>query len=206
MTFDGKNTRLLPTSAKINHQIRAAALRVIDERGANLGVLSLSEALVEAEKRGLDLIEISPSAVPPVAKLMDFGKYQYLENKKQKLSRGKAQVTETKSIQVKIGTGDHDLAIKAGKASEFLAAGHQVKINLFLPGRAKYLDKNFLAERLERLLKFITVNYHVADPVKKSPKGLSLIIERSKQAKNENQQSVAKKVEADPSGQATPPV
>lgn len=136
--------------------------------------------MLEAEKRGVDLIEISPNAVPPIAKLMDYGKYQYLENKKQKLSRAKVQVTETKAIQVKIGTGDHDLAIKAGKASEFLGEGHRVKINLFLPGRAKYLDGKFLNERLERLLKLLTVAYRVSDPEQKSPKGLSIVIERDK--------------------------
>lgn len=170
----------MASSTRINHQIRAAQLRVVDEQGANLGVLSLGEALVAAEARGVDLIEISPNAVPPVAKLMDFGKYQYLENKKQKLSRAKTQVTETKSIQVKIGTGDHDLAIKAGKVTEFLQEGHRVKIDLFLPGRSKYLDKNFLNERLERLLKFVAVNYKISDAVKKSPKGLTTVIEREK--------------------------
>lgn len=165
---------------KINHQIRATELRVIDDQGANLGVLTLSQALAEAEKRGVDLIEISPNAIPPVAKLMDFGKFQYLENKKQKQTKQKAQVTETKAIQVKIGTGDHDLAIKAGKVSEFLAEGHRVKINLFLPGRAKYLDVKFLNERLERLLKLVTVAYRIADPAQKSPKGLSVVIEKGK--------------------------
>lgn len=167
-------------SIKINHQIRAPQLRVIDAEGANLGVLSLGDALRAAEERGVDLIEISPTAVPPVAKLMDFGKYQYLENKKQKQSKAKTVVTETKSIQVKIGTGDHDLAIKAAKVSEFLGEGHRVKVDLFLPGRSKYMDIKFLNERLERLLKLITEDYKIADPAKKGPKGLSLVIERAK--------------------------
>ena len=134
---------------KINHFIRAKELRVIGHDGANLGVLPLSAALVEAEKAGLDLIEISPNATPPVAKIMDFGKYQYLENKKKK--QIKTIATETKSIQVKIGTGDHDLEIKANKASDFLKEGHRVKINLFLPGRSKYMDPRFLETRLESL-------------------------------------------------------
>lgn len=165
---------------RTNHHIRAPQLRVIDDGGANLGVLSLAEALRAAEERGVDLIEISPNAVPPVAKLMDFGKYQYLENKKQKQSKAKAQVTETKGIQVKIGTGDHDLAIKAAKVSEFLGEGHRVKVDLFLPGRAKYLDVKFLNERMERLLKLVTEEYRIADTAKKGPKGLSLVIERAK--------------------------
>lgn len=163
---------------KINHFIRAKELRVIGHDGANLGVLPLSEALAAAERAGLDLLEISPAATPPVAKIMDFGKYQYLENKKKK--QAKIVATETKSIQVKIGTGDHDLEIKANKASDFLKEGHRVKINLFLPGRSKYMDPKFLETRLERLLKFISVAYKISDRPQRSPKGLTTVIERDK--------------------------
>ena len=173
-------TPLLPPRIKINHQIKAPTVRVIDESGNNLGVMDLASALARADQAGLDLIEISPAATPPVAKIMDFGKYQYLENKKAKQSRSRLQLAETKSIQVKIGTGGHDLAIKAGKVSEFLGQGHRVKIELFLPGRAKYLNSQFLQERLERLLKFLSVAYRVADPARKSPKGLSVVIERER--------------------------
>lgn len=164
---------------RINHQINAPELRVIDETGSNLGVLSLREALDRADAAQLDLIEISPTAVPPVARIMDFGKFQYLENKKDKGAKVKTAGSELKSLQVKIGTGTHDLELKARKVSEFLAEGHRVKINLFLPGRAKYLDKNFLTERLERLLALLTEDYKVATPPERSPKGLSTIIERA---------------------------
>lgn len=111
---------------------------------------------------------------------MDFGKFQYLENKKAKQARVKAHPTETKAIQVKIGTGDHDLEIKAGKVSEFLAAGHRVKVELYLRGRAKYFNQSFLTGRLERLLKFVTVNYRMASEPEKSAKGISAIIEKAK--------------------------
>ena len=162
----------------INQQIRASELRVIDETGGNLGVLSLREALDRAAAAGLDLIEISPTANPPIAKIMDFGKFLYLENKKEKGSRQKPAGEELKSLQVKIGTGTHDLELKARKASEFLTAGHRVKINLFLPGRAKYLDQNFLKERLDRILDLLTEDYKIAVPPAKSHKGLTVIIER----------------------------
>ena len=165
---------------KINHQIKAPELRVIDSAGANLGVITLTEALAKAQEQGLDLIEISPGAVPPIAKIMDYGKFQYEANKKLKQAKSKAKVVEVKNIQVKIGTGDHDLSLKAKKASEWLAEGNRLKIDLFLPGRAKYLDFKFLKERLDRLLKLITVNYIVADPAKKSLKGITTLIERAK--------------------------
>lgn len=159
---------------RINGQIRAKELRVIDAEDGNLGVMPLEEALGKAREKGLDLIEISPTAVPPVAKIMDFGKYRYEQNKK----KVKNKFTETKTLQVKIGTGEHDLALKAKQASRFLKDGDRVKIDLFLAGRAKYMEKSFLSERLERILHLITEEYKVADGPKRSPKGLSVVIEK----------------------------
>lgn len=165
---------------RINHFIKAPELRLIDETGNNLGIFPLTEALAKAESAEVDLIEVSPDANPPVAKLMDFGKFQYLENKKLRQQHSKSHPTETKSIQLKIGTGDHDLEIKAAKVSEFLEAGHRVKIELYLRGRAKYFDQQFLRTRLERLLKFIRVNFRLASEPEKSAKGISVVIERVK--------------------------
>jgi len=163
---------------RINQQIRARELRVIGPKGENLGVLTLEEALKRTEELGLDLIEISPNAIPPISKIADFGRYLYEENKKDKLAK-KSHSTEVKTVQVKLGTGNHDLALKAKKTSEWLSEGNRVKVNLFLPGRAKYLDEKFLGERIERMLKFVSVNYKIADPAKKSPKGMTVIIERA---------------------------
>jgi translation initiation factor IF-3 len=163
---------------RINNRITARELRVIGPKGENLGVLTLSEALKKTQEFGLDLIEISPTANPPVAKIADFGKYLYEENKKEKLSK-KSHSTEVKTVQVKLGTGDHDLMLKAKKTSEWLAEGNRVKVDLFLPGRAKYLEDKFLKERIDRMLKFVSVDYKIADPAKKSPKGMTVIIERA---------------------------
>ncbi len=165
--------------ARINHQIRATELRVIGAGGENLGVLPIHDALVQAELAGLDLIEVSPDAKPPVAKIMDFGKYQYAENKKQKQAKAKSKTVEIKTIQIKVGTGEHDLALKAKKISEWLTEGNRIKIDLFLVGRSKYMDPKFLEERLKRVLVLITENYKIADPTKRGPKGLSTIIERA---------------------------
>ncbi len=148
--------------------------------GANLGVLSLEDALLRTKEAGLDLIEISPKAVPPVAKIMDYGKFQYELKKKQKEAKAKSHVTETKSAQVKIGTGENDLNLKARRVSGWLADGHRVKIDLFLWGRYKYMEFSFLKKRLERFLNLITEEYKVADPIKKSPKGLTVVLERGK--------------------------
>lgn len=164
---------------RINHQIKATQLRVITAEGENLGVLPLSQALVEAQNRGTDLIEISPTAVPPVAKIMDYGKYQYDEKKKTKDSKAKSQTSELKNVQVKIGTGEHDLELKAKKVSEWLAEGHRVRIDLYLIGRSKYMDFNFLKERLERIYKLITIEYKISQAAQKGPKGLTVTIEKA---------------------------
>lgn len=163
---------------KINHQIKASELRVITDGGENLGVIPLGKALDEARARGLDLIEISPTAVPPVAKIMDYGKYLYDEKKKQKTARARTQTTEVKTVQVKIGTGEHDLGLKAKRVSEWLAEGNRVKIDLFLIGRSKYMAFDFLKERLERILKLITVEYKIAVPPAKGPKGVTVYVEK----------------------------
>lgn len=163
---------------KINHQIKAPELRVITADGENLGVITIAKALEEAKARGFDLIEISPTAVPSVAKIMDYGKYLYDEKKKAKEARGKTQTTEVKTVQVKIGTGEHDLNLKAKRVSEWLAEGNRVKIDLFLVGRSKYMDFNFLKERLERILKLITVDYKIAQEAVKGPKGLTIYVEK----------------------------
>ncbi len=168
----------LAIRVKINHQIKAPELRVITADGENLGVISLSVALAEAIKRSLDLIEISPTAVPPVAKIMDYGKYLYDEKKKEKLAKSKVQTSELKIVQVKIGTGEHDLELKAKRVSEWLTEGNRVKIDLFLVGRSKFMDLNFLKERLDRVLKLITVEYKISQDVVKGPKGLTIVIEK----------------------------
>lgn len=165
---------------KINNQIKAKELRVIDNNDNNLGVLSFKEALSMAESLGLDLIEISPKANPPVAKIGNYGKYQYELNKKMKKMRANAVSTETKSIQIKIGTGDHDLELKAKTASKWLKEGHRIKIELYLTGRTKFMNEAFLRERLERVLNFITEEYKIAENIKKGPKGLVVTIEKAK--------------------------
>lgn len=168
---------------RTNLYIRATELRVLDEEGQNLGVLPLKEALALAQSRGLDLIETGPNAVPPIAKIMEYGKYLYLESKKEKKMKAGAKRTETKSIQIKVATGEHDLELKAKQASKWLAEGHRIKVELYLSGRTKYQEQTFLKERLDRVLHFITEPFKVAEEPKKGPKGLALVIERATPAK-----------------------
>src|SRR5690606_31857694 len=140
-------------------------------------VMSTSEAMKAALAAGLDLIEISPTANPPIAKIMEHGKYLYEQKKKQREAKAKSHATETKSLQMRIGTSDHSLGIKAKQASEWLSEGHRVKFGLYLQGRAKYLDKKFLETRMDRFLKLLTVDYKVAEPPQSGPKGMTITIE-----------------------------
>ncbi len=164
--------------ARINHQIKAPELRVVTAEGENLGVMPTDKALAEARNRDLDLIEISPNAAPPVAKIMDYGKYQYDEKKKSKVAKTRTKTSELKTVQVKIGTGEHDLELKAKRVSEWLGEGNRVKIDLYLVGRSKYMDFNFLKERLERIYKLISVEFKVAQEAVKGPKGLTVYVEK----------------------------
>lgn len=170
-------------------------MRVVGADGANLGVLKTEDAIKRAEEDTLDLIEISPKANPPVAKIMDYGKFQYEQKKRQREIKANSHVTETKSVQVKIGTGDHDLALKASRVAGWLKEGHRVKIDLFLWGRYKYMDFNFLRERLERFLLLITEPYKIADAIKKGPKGLTTTIEHDRGTKKTEAAPTSEKVE-----------
>ncbi|NNM83674.1 translation initiation factor IF-3 [Candidatus Parcubacteria bacterium] len=180
---------------RINNEIRAQELRVIGAQGENLGLLPLADAQAAALRAGLDLIEISPSAVPPVAKIMDYGKFEYERSKKEKVAKSKVKVSETKEVQIKVGTGDHDMGLKAKKAAEWLAEGHRVRAELFLKGRYKSMGEEFLKERLERFLKFIPYAYKVAEPVARSPKGFAGVIERDLVAQQKREKELKQKNE-----------
>lgn len=172
----------------MNNQIRSLEVRLLDENGDNLGVVKTKDAIEMASEKGLDLIEMSDKSNPPIAKIVDYGKFQYDLKKKAKATKAKAHQTETKSIQIKIGTGDQALEMKARKASKWLKEGHRIKVELYMVGREKYSDQKFKEERLNRVLNLITENFKIAEPLKKSPKGIMITIERdTKKKKDEDE-------------------
>ncbi len=168
---------------RLNDAIRAKEMRVVGPDGENFGIMSSDEALKKAQELGLDLIEVSGNASPPVARIADLGKYKYEMKKKAKEVKAKAHVTETKTTQVKIGTGERDMHLKASQAAGWLRDGHRVKVDLFLWGRYKYMEFNFLKGRLERFLAIIPESFKIADDIRKGLKGLSVVIERDKSGK-----------------------
>jgi translation initiation factor IF-3 len=120
---------------RINRQIRADKVRVIDEEGRQLGVMLLREALDTAELAGLDLVEVAPGAEPPVCKITDYGKLRYEQSKKEKEGRKAQHVIKVKEIKVSATITEHDLGIKVRQARGFLEKGNKVKVSCFLRGR-----------------------------------------------------------------------
>jgi translation initiation factor IF-3 len=137
---------------RLNHQIKAPQLRVISEEGAQIGIMTTSEALTLAHEHGLDLVEVSPVANPPVAKLIDFAKYKYQQKKMEQLQKKKAKKTEVKTIWVSMRISEHDMEIKANKVTEFLTDGDLVRIELRMRGR----EQAFGDQGRQNLIKFLT--------------------------------------------------
>jgi translation initiation factor IF-3 len=121
--------------ARINRRIRVPQVRLIDEEGEQVGIIRTDEALMMAEERGLDLVEVAPNADPPVCRLMDYGKFLYEQNKKAREARKNQKVVETKEVQVTPITDDHDIEVKSRRAREFLSEGHKVKFTMKFRGR-----------------------------------------------------------------------
>ncbi|WP_074554094.1 translation initiation factor IF-3 [Rhodobacter capsulatus] len=123
------------TGPRINERIRAPEIRLIGADGENVGVVTPARAMQMAEEAGLDLVEISPTAVPPVCKIMDFGKFKYEQQKKEAEARKKQKVIEIKEIKFRPGTDTHDYEVKMRSVMKFLEEGDKVKVTLRFRGR-----------------------------------------------------------------------
>jgi translation initiation factor IF-3 len=119
----------------INEQINAAEVRLTDADGSNVGVVSINEAMDRADIAGLDLVEISPNASPPVCKVMDFGKYKYEAQKKASEARKKQKIIEVKEIKMRPNIDSHDYDVKMRAIMRFFEAGDKVKVTLRFRGR-----------------------------------------------------------------------
>jgi translation initiation factor IF-3 len=122
-------------NVRINEEIDAASVRVVDEEGAIIGIMSSSEAIRTAIASGLDLIEIAPKADPPVCKIIDLGKYRYEQQKREKVQKKNQHQQQLKEIRFKAATDTHDFDFKTRHAREFLIEGDKVKASVFFRGR-----------------------------------------------------------------------
>jgi len=163
-------------SIRVNDEIRAPQVRVLDDQNKQVGLMSSYEALVEARKRGIDLVEIAPKAVPPVVKLIELNKYLYLLAKKEKNeSHGK---TEVKEIKLGLFVAENDATRLALRAKEFLEKNHQVKLSLWLKGRQLELKQEARAF-LTRFIAQVGIAKTVSEPVMQG-KVLRVIITQQK--------------------------
>ena len=115
--------------------IRVREVRVIDDEGVQLGILPIQEAIRIAYERNLDLVEVAPNSVPPVCRLLDFGKYQYERQKREREARKAQKVVEIKEIRLRPRTGDHDIGVKVRQTLSFLEEGSKVKVAVRFRGR-----------------------------------------------------------------------
>ncbi|MDD2189924.1 MAG: translation initiation factor IF-3 [Eubacteriales bacterium] len=134
--------RIISKENQINEEIRDKELRVIDSDGTQLGIISLDAAMNLANERKLDLVNIAPTAKPPVCKILDYGKFRYELQKKDKEAKKKQKITQIKEIRLSTFIEEHDLAVKANNAAKFLKEGDKVKVSLRFKGREKdYVSK-----------------------------------------------------------------
>lgn len=149
---------------------------MIGSEGENFGVIETAEALRIARERGLDLIEISPTANPPVCKIMEFGKFKY-EREKGERERGKGKKKESELKELRIGftTGKGDLARTAEKTKEFLERGDKVRISMRLRGREK-AHGPLAMEKFKEFLEYVPIEHRLESPPKRFPQGISAVI------------------------------
>ncbi len=165
---------------RANEQIRSEKVRLIDQDGNNLGIFDTTEALRKAKEAGLDLVEISQSVDPPVAKIIDLGKYLYQQEKlkKEKRAKQKQKSSELKTIKIGLMISEHDAIIKIKKLQEFLEEGNKVKIEMFLKGRQR-ANKDFAKEKFEDFLQKIEIPHKQEQPIKNLPTGFSVVISKA---------------------------
>ena len=165
----------------VNNRIRAYEIRLIDETGKQLGVISLQKALQIAQERGLDLVQVTDKVEPPVCKIIDYGKYLYALQKKEKTAKIK-RTGEIKGIRLGFNISPHDLETKARLAEKFLKKGNKVRIEMRLRGREKALSE-FAKEKINQFLKIVekSIPLKIERELKRQPRGLTMIISKGQQ-------------------------
>ena len=156
---------------RINNKIRVPEVRLIDDEGEQLGVMPIKDALAAARDRDLDLVEVSPSAKPPVCKILDFGKYKYQMSKKQTQKKA----PDMKEVKLRPRIGDNDLALKIRNLRKFLDHGHKVKVSMFFRGRERArpdLGMNVFT----RLLEIVPGEYTIIQHPKREGNSITMVM------------------------------
>lgn len=160
---------------RVNDRIRSETVLVVDDSGNSLGEMDTSKAIAQAQERGLDLVEVSPKAQPPVCRIIDFGKFQYQQAKQQQHAKSKQKKVETKGVRIGLRTDEHDVDFKKRQTEKFLKKGHKVKIEIVLRGREK-AHQDLARENLQSFMNLIELPFTTEEDIKKFPGGFNVII------------------------------
>lgn len=163
----------------VNEQILAPEVRIIDEHGEMLGVMATPKALATAQERGYDLVEVSPKAVPPVCRFIDYGQFKYQKEKEMKAQKAHAKKVDIKGIRLSVKMGENDFNTRIDKAKEFLADGDKLKIELMLRGREKE-HGDIARKKIQEFLDVIQKEYplSVEQPITRNGGNVSTIVGR----------------------------
>lgn len=186
---------LIQQFVRVNQKIRAREVRVIDPEGKQLGVMLTSQALAAAQQHGVDLIEISPNATPPVCKIFEYGKFKYEQEKREREARKHQHASKLKEIKLRLNIDDHDYETKLNHMREFLANAMKVKVSLFFRGRENARPE-FGHELMRRVVKDLEGYGHTEVMPKLMGKSLTMMLSAERGA--------AKKYEAEFGRSANP--
>lgn len=160
---------------RVNERIRIREVRLIDENGVQLGVLPTRDALEIARERGLDLVEVQPNAVPPVCRLMDYGRFRYEESRRERESRKKAKGAVLKEVRVYPKIGEHDLQTKTRQAQHFLESGDKVKLSVLFRGR-EMLHQDIGRRLLENMVQQLSATGTVEQDARMEGRSMSVVM------------------------------
>ena len=166
---------MIKNKFRTNEEIKADKVRVIDETGEDLGVMSAKDGLRIAESKGLDIIEIAPQVNPPVVRIQDFDKFRYEQEKKEKKKRQQQKGGDIKRIRITPRIAKNDLDLKARRTIEFLEEGNRVEIQIFLKGREK-ANKDFAKNKLEEFLQSLEADFKRASEPRYTGRGFQIQI------------------------------
>ncbi|MBS1912204.1 MAG: translation initiation factor IF-3 [Bacteroidetes bacterium] len=169
----GRDTR--SGQPRVNREIRAPKVRVIDDAGEQLGIMSAREALQIAMDRELDLVEIAPQANPPVCKIIDFGKFKYEQQKRDKTQRKSQHQQQLKEVRLHPRTDEHDVDFKTRHAREFLGEGHKVKFTVVFRGR-EITHQEFGRQLLQGIIDSLVEDAKVDQPIRIDGRNMSMIL------------------------------
>lgn len=160
---------------KVNREIRAPKVRVINEKGEQVGVISVREAQAMAQAAGLDLVEVVPNANPPVCKIIDYGKFRYDQTKREKESKRAQHAHRLKEVKFRPNIDTHDFEVKARRARDFLSKGHKVKVTCMFRGREQ-AHPEIGRQLLERLIEELADVAQVEMPFRRMGRFLTLVL------------------------------